>query len=350
MPRAVLTVSIRSAPPTDDRGVETNGATDTGSSLEQPAAAEVRVIHAQAGLAEHARRCHATLMYRLMVLPTVGANATDYERTALGLGRQLEAPLGALPDLSDTPESRAVHFHLSPELGELPVELMPCNGRPVCLERPLNRLLSSHRARPLQPRQTWKVLLVNGHQPSPPLPWLADEHASLTRLFDEHDAARDIEVATWSPVGNSVTSLLNGIEWADVVHISGHVFSAETPDTEAWIQLDGEQDLRLTASNLATLKSPPRLFWVNGCSSGRSDIGQIARTLTDIGCTHVIGSFLPIGDGPAGIISPHLYRRLLAGAEVGHACLSLRRLLHEQADPAWWSLVCYGLPGRLFAR
>ncbi len=61
-----------------------------------------------------------------------------------------------------------------------------------------------------------------------------------------------------------------------------------------------------------------------------------------------MGSMMPIGDGPAGLISPHFYRQLLAGTEVGQACLSLRQLLAAEGDPAWWSLVCYGPSGRVF--
>lgn len=269
-----------------------------------------------------------------------GADPGQTETQALRLGELVAARTGGVVPPPGRTGSEILYLRTGREVADVPFELCTQGDRPVGLVRPVQRLVPGAVPVARGFRELRRVLLVSARHPDPVLPWLETERLELEALF----AREDVLLERWPDGEAEVDALIAQMARSDLVHLACHVI----PGVEASLQLDGTAGLLLPAGRLAALERPPRMVWVNGCSSGRSGMEQIAGALAASGCPHVIGSLVPIGDGAAGVAATLFYRSLLRGADVARSMLDLRRVLAGAGELSWASLVSYGPAGRLF--
>ncbi len=135
----------------------------------------------------------------------------------------------------------------------------------------------------------------------------------------------------------------------DVVHYAGHAaFDPANPGGSGLLCHGGEI---LGGSDLAGLGNLPNLVVFNACESGRvrggkgrEAVTQQAERATGLaeaflrgGVANYVGTYWPVGDGPAVTFATTFYPALLRGQSVGEALRAARRTVQENEKTIDWA-------------
>lgn len=137
----------------------------------------------------------------------------------------------------------------------------------------------------------------------------------------------------------------------DVLHYCGHAFFvAPGPDGSGLLLANDE---RLTLRELTSVKTMPRLAFVNACQAARvrgdampgHDAEAFAELFLRAGVNAYLGTFWLVSDDGAATFARKVYEALARGADLGTAVIEGRRALQEEDNSDWANYVLYGDAG-----
>ncbi|WP_026154921.1 CHAT domain-containing protein [Thiolinea disciformis] len=135
----------------------------------------------------------------------------------------------------------------------------------------------------------------------------------------------------------------------DVIHLSGHAELPKAAEPVFLLENDVGQLQTATAHELAKVLVAtdrlPRLLFVSGCETGKSDLSRdllsFAEQLVQANVPVVLGWALPVGDVAASQAAAVLYDKLATGLRLDMAIAAARQFLFEQQSPYWHLLRCF---------
>jgi adenylate cyclase len=247
----------------------------------------------------------------------------------------------------------------------LPWELVHDGAEFLALKCPLGRrLLSTElvRCNPYEPHAGKNFMLIA--DPTGDLPKADQEIAALTDLLDALPEWSKYEVlARQGATKPEVLNCLAAGHW-DLIHYSGHVALDESRSQAISLCLaNGEV---LTAEEIRRAVRGRPLIFLNGCSSGKEQVGGsiepgntegllpypglpvqgLVSAFLQGGAMGFIGTLWPVYDEAAYHFALRFYRLALRGEPVGGALREAREAIRREhpADPIWASFVFYGDP------
>jgi len=140
----------------------------------------------------------------------------------------------------------------------------------------------------------------------------------------------------------------------DIIHYAGHTSFNEQNPEQSQIHLN---DTAITAQYLLNLlNTPPRLMFLNSCSSSTSggveyweqegQVSGLASSVISAGVDQYIGAMWPVSDRVSQQLSRTFYEQLFNGAAVGHALQTARNRIIESSQESLSaaSFILYGDP------
>ena len=283
---------------------------------------------------EAARPYDATAVARLTAdLAGVLARATQRDPRSAEARRQL-ARVGQrlfdqlipdpLRDLLSAPDAGLLTLRLTDQTVALPWELLFDGDRFLCERYGTGRLVKARvrgAGRTREPARPCRALVIG--DPRGDLPSAADETRRMqAALSADADRCRaDLKCAR-----ATVEFVLSRLREYDLVHYAGHAtYSAEAPDTSAWVLADGALEARQVRALSGAL---PVLVFANACGTGQTvnwltdearGVFGLASAFLMAGVRHYVGTLAPVLDEGAAALASAFYEHLLGGLPVGRA-------------------------------
>lgn len=206
-----------------------------------------------------------------------------------------------------------------------------------------------------------RVLLVVN--PTGDLEGAVEEGERIRALFTER---RDIVLTELREAEATRPRLLDHFRSGefDVVHYAGHAFF--DPDAPAQSGLicappSPDNPSVLSGADVAGLGQLPLLVFFNACESARVrgvarggtakshpdrllGLVSVAEAFMRGGVANFLGTYWPVGDGPACKFAESFYQGLLAGQPLGPCVTGARRVVQESGSADWADYLHYGSP------
>jgi hypothetical protein len=197
-----------------------------------------------------------------------------------------------------------------------------------------------------------RVLVIA--DPTLDLPSAAEEGVTVAAAL--RDAGVVVELLRGAQATRTRILRVLETQAVDAVHFAGHAFFTSRDPAQGGLVCARGEILR--GSDLDRLGELPALVFFNACEAARvrrrggqtraaavpSVRTSVAEAFLAGGVANFIGTHWPVGDAAAGSFSTGLYRRLLAGDDLGTAILTSRRRLHDLGLADWADYVHYGNP------
>lgn len=258
-------------------------------------------------------------------------------------GQQLTEAFKLEDSLSCISRGDFIEVEAASELDGVPFELLTTDGECLGLRNPVSRILSlGAMPSPLNRfSQTPRVLVITTSHPKPSL--VLDGETETLRDIFEHQGFR---VRTWNwadaPDDGEITQFQQLLTSSDIVHLAGHL---EIRKVDACFQLDGEQDLWLSASNFREMEMNASIVWLSTCSGAVTEgIQSFAQAALCGGASVCVGASIPVADTHMSTACRTFYRKLFEGHCAGHAMLECRRQLARLGSVAWATTLLLGHP------
>lgn len=258
-------------------------------------------------------------------------------------------------------EIESNHIMISTNDVEIPWELFHDGEEFLSMKNSVGRSVELKRkgmAKPKRPETDQIGILLVGN-PECNLEWAEKEIDELNKTFDSM-ASVETEVLKneKANVGNFFDCLEGN--FYDIIHYAGHTSFDESAPEESAIHLYDED---LTAQYMLTiLEKPPRLVYMNSCSSSTSSETEylerkgrmtgLASSFLSAGVNHYIGSLWPVSDEIAREVSQRFYKELLGGNSIGAALEEAKKGTIGKHNDCFspFSFILYGDPRSFYPK
>lgn len=265
----------------------------------------------------------------------------DIQKILFMKGCQVTDAFGLSDNLNWISRGHFVEIEASPGMDGVPFELLNADGECLGLRNPVSRILNlgvlpaKQNELSLYP----KVLLVTTSHPKPNL-ILEQEEELLQDIFENQESRVRLWNYAGAPDGGEIDQFQQMLRSADILHLAGHL---EIREGEACFQLDGKEDLWLSASRFREMEMKASIVWLSTCSgTATQGVQSFAQAALCGGACVCVGSSIPVGDTLMSTACRTFYRKLYDGHCAGHAMLECRRQLARLGSPAWATTILLG--------